>query len=419
MEFKRSHPINIFEHTSKYLALLIFPVLRALFLSGGSFREWFTGAWFDISVVSIILLFGWWGWYWYTYRVDSDGIYIKKGIFLRYKRFIPYTNISIVSVEYPFWLKSIKVARLTADTDGGWSKSSDFKITIKYTEVEPITSNFKKTIINPEAVKRVYLPKNFQIAILSFIASNSLAGVLFLSTFLSGTGSVLGKEFENGIVNKITSITQALSVGLPPIAGTLALVLLGGWLASFFVNLIRHLKLSAVRQSDGLHIKTGVISNYEHVVDIHRINLIEIRQTLSTKIFGIYSTFIHCNGYGKRKNELAVLMPAGRKKEVRKNLKLLLPEINLGTRKCKPHIRYLSRFLIPPLCWIGGVGVAWIIADYIFPNYSQIIFFFGLMIELPCIWFLFVKIASFLHTGIGVSEDVYTFSYTYAYNIKV
>ena len=33
-----------------------------------------------------------------------------------------------------------------------------------------------------------YLPRNFYIAVLSFVASNTLTGVLFISTFISGAG---------------------------------------------------------------------------------------------------------------------------------------------------------------------------------------------------------------------------------------
>ena len=50
-----------------------------------------------------------------------------------------------------------------------------------------------------------------------------------------------------------------------------------------------------------------------------------------------------------------------------------------------------------------------------FPQFRATTLFIGIMAEIPGIWWLFVKILSFLHTGIGKENGVYTFYYTYAY----
>ncbi|MEG2814486.1 MAG: PH domain-containing protein, partial [Oscillospiraceae bacterium] len=183
-------------------------------------------------------------------------------------------------------------------------------------------------------------------------------------------------------------------------------------------NLIRNLKFSATRHSNLLCIKSGLLTKRQWDIATTRINLIELRQNFLTKIFSFYIALIHCNGYGKKKDELSVLIPAGRKTEITQTIKLLLPEIPICESSIRPKIRYLSRFLIPPISWIFGVLIGTIILNYFFPRLYDIIIFIRIMAFIPCFCFLGVKIISYLHTGIGLSNDVYTFRFTYIFTIK-
>lgn len=418
MKFKRSHAINILEHTSKFLVLLVFPIIRALFITNIGFYAWLEGAWFDIFIIMIIVALGFLAWYRYLYCLTDDGIYIKKGIIIVKNRYIPYGKLSVLSIEKPFYLIPLHAVRIHADTDGGLPTTPDFAITIYRSELEGFRQKVTAPIINDGEIKRVYLPKNFYIAILSFIVSNTLTGVLFVSTFISGIGNVLGNEVEEQMKGQLTVIAQKYAFGIPPMAAILAIVILGGWAVSFILNLIRHLRFSVTRQSGSLYIKSGLVTRREYLLTVKRINLIELRQTFFTKLFGFYSAFIHCNGYGKRKDELSILMPAGERYDLQQNVKMLLPEIPICKPTIRPRKKYLSRFLVPPISWVLSVLAGWLLLFYFCPQFSEIVFFIGIMAEIPCVWYLLVKILSYFHTGVGFSEDVYTFNYTYGYRIK-
>lgn len=417
-KYRHSHPINIVEHTTKFLILLLLPLLRTLILGREGFAAWLDGAWFDLTVIGLILLLGFWQWYRYVYRLDPDGISIRRGIFFPKRRFIQYTRLSVVAVEHPYYLIPFFAVRVSADTDGGAPTTPDFQVTIFKSQVEDFLRRVDSPFINRSELKKVYRPKNFYIAVLSFINSNSLTGVIFAATFISGAGKVVGGEFESQVMQQLTSFATVIAAGLPPIAAIVGFVVLGGWLISFLLTLIRHLKFSAARQSGGLTIKSGLITKREYHIAVKRINLIELRQSFITKLFGFYTGFIHSNGYGKRKDELSVLMPAGDGHAIASNLDMLLPEIPLCKTTLRPRLKFLSRFMIPPLSWIGGVSAGWILLNLLFPSFSDVILYIGIMAEIPCFWYLCVKIASFFHTGVGESESAYTFCYTYGYRIK-
>lgn len=421
MKYRHSHPVNIFEHTSRFLILLFFPLVRALltiFLSGGSLYAWLRGAWFDICTVLLIIGLGFIGWFQYVYSLEDEGIGIKKGIFLVKYRFIPFRKLSVLSIERPYYLLPFGAVRVRADTDGGIPNLPDFAITIRKRELPLLVELANAPFVREAEMKRVYLPKNFTIAILSFVASNTLTGVLFVSTFISGAGKVLGDQFESLMMQQLSELFRVLAFGIPPAAAGVAFIILGGWLVSFVMNLVRHLGFSVTRQAGSLHIRSGVVTRREYWLTVRRINLIELHQTLLTKLFGFYSAFIHCNGYGKEKDELSVLMPSAERSELTQNLTLLLPEIPLCKPKIRPRLRYITRFLIPPLAWIGVVSALWLAAFELFHGVGDVILYIGLMAEIPCVWYLLVKIVSYFHTGIGIDGDVYTLSYTYGYRIK-
>lgn len=419
--YSHAHPINILEQTSRFLALLLFPLLRALlaiFLSGGDLYRWLQGAWFDICIVLLILGMGFVGWFRCVYRVEAGGIRVRKGLLVVRYRYLPYRKLSVLSVERPWYLLPVRAVRVRADTDGGTPTLADFDMTIWAKELEPLIRAANAPFRNDSEIKRVYLPKNFYIAVLSFVASNSLTGVLFISTFISGAGKVLGDQVEKLMMQQLTELSRLLAFGIPPAAAALAFVILGGWLVSFLLNLVRHLLFSVTRQGGSLHIRSGLVTRREYWLSARRINLIELQQTLMTKLFGLYAAFIHCNGYGKGKDELSVLMPAVAEEELGRNLELLFPETPLCKPEIHPRMKFITRFLIPPLGWILAVTLLWLAAFRLFRPIEEIILYVGLMAELPCIWYLLVKIVSFFHTGIGVRDEVYTLCYTYAYRIK-
>ncbi len=415
MEYKRPHPLNILENTTKYFYLLLLPLLRGLLFSRNGFYDWLSGAWFDLLIISAILLFAVLRWAFTRYACDRNGIYINRGVLATQKSYLPYRRLTMVYTEYPFYFRPFRVMRLKADTDGGYVHSTDFSVTVGKKEALRIFDLSQGVIRPAEGIKKVYHPRWFYVAILSLITSNTLSGVIFASAFISQSGSILGKEFEERLMDQLTNLARILAFGLPPAAAFVAYVILGGWLISFLMNVLRHIRFHVTRQDNCLEIRTGVITPRSYSIQASHINLIEIRQSLTTKLLGFYTAFIHCSGYGKQKNELSVLIPAADKHEARRNLGILLPEIPLVKRKFRPKLRTLSRFLIPPLTIILCVFALFGLLYLFFPQLRSLTLFIGMMAEIPGVWWLFVKIASYLHTGIGKENGVYTFYYTYAY----
>lgn len=103
MRFKRPHPINIVENTTKYILLLVFPLIRGLLFSHGDFYTWLKGAWFDLLIVALIFAMAVVKWYCIRYNYDETGIYINSGLLITQRCYLPYRKLTMVYTEYPFY----------------------------------------------------------------------------------------------------------------------------------------------------------------------------------------------------------------------------------------------------------------------------------------------------------------------------
>lgn len=430
LKFNRSHPINILEKTSRFLILLTLPLLRAI-ISGviaivqGDisimqwFYDWARGSWFDILTLFTILFLGFFSWFRYVYNLSDDGILIRQGMFCVRYRFISFNKISVITIENTYYLRPFKAAKLSADTDGGGIKQSDFEITMRRKQVEELISLTKNATIHKNALKKTYLPQNFHIAILSFLSSNSLTGVLFVYALVTGASKIFGQEVEELFMEQITHYASFLaSDKMPIMTATLTFMMIVGWFISFSKNLVRHLKFSAIRHGGLINIESGVFTKHQYYIATKRINLVELRQNIPTKAFGLYTTLIHSNGYGKKKDELSVLMPAGSNRDITENLQILVPEIPFTKREIKPKVKYLTRILMPTtVCMLATMYITNKVVD-IFPEFSQFISYLGFMGEVGFALYFTVKVISYFHTGIGVNNKAFTLYYTKGLQIK-
>lgn len=417
----RSHPINILEKTSKFLILLLIPILRTLLFvllsSDESFAKWFKGVWLDLIIVALIIGLGIYNWYLYVFSFDDKYIYLQKGIIFKNEKLINIKKITSLSINTPWYYRPFNIIRLKADTDGGAFNSADFLVTVKYDIALQIANEIKTNTKSQKNMKKYYIPHNLYLAIFSFLTSNSLTGAIYLSASISQIGNFFGKDIQNKIFYEFKKYANALAFGLPPIAVIIAYIILLTWFLSFLLNFFRNIKFCVIRQSDTLEISSKFISKRYFLIKTERINAVITVQSLLTKLFHLSSILIDCTGYGKHKGEIGVLFPCGIIGDLKNNLKMILPQIEFAKRQIKPKLVNLSRFLIPPLTLILVVVGLFLIGLHYVKSFKSTLIILFIIVLLPCIWWLFVKIFSFIYSGIGTNDNTITLYYTFGYQI--
>lgn len=416
---KRMHPINILENISGYFWLLLFPLVRGLFSFRGGILIWLSGVWFDLLILTAILGLAFLRWRLAGYELTENGVRIVNGILIRRDYTVLYSQFASVSLVERFYERPLGVAHIFADSDAGNEWKYDFVLTLPLKSAQEIIRRVKQSpnLKNNEQ-RRSYRSNGFYIATLAFVSSKTVTGVIFTAAFLTQAGKILGREFETEFLQGLTELAKSLAFGIPPAAVFLALVLVLGWVISFIINIAKNYRFRVTRQGNSLQIQSGFFTRYRRQMNVLKVNLVESRQSIITKLFRIHSLFLHCAGYGKKKNELSVLFPAVNEKMVQEIIDNIMPEWRFSKRTVFPKGRTMFRFIIPPI----GVGiligvVTFILAD-LFVWFSDIILFLGGMLELPVLWWMIIRMVSFYHTGLSKDGDVYTLRFSHGFSFR-
>lgn len=434
----RSHKINILHRMSKYFILLLIPLLHALFTAiyhlvsslllmqrPGSLSDFFYQWWFDLSMLVLILLIGVYAWFVFVFSIDERGITVEQGILLRQKSFFPFARVTAMSVEHPWYFRPFGIAYLTVDTNGGNAKQTDFSVWIHADRAGELLEYYH-TLTEQAALPSNHSPSSSpktvgmlkkHILFFSLITSSSLTGVLYLYAILKQTGNFLGEEFSKQLVDRFTWVATFLSFGAPPLLSIVAYTMVISWAISFLFTLLRYLRFSITRTDSMLRIKIGLFSPRRVSIVVKRINFVFLRQSLAARLLGIASVFLHCAGYGKDKKDFSVLIPAGGKTVLSKQLETLLPEFSLAPRSIRPRINDFTRFITVPTMILVGVLVGAFLGFHFTTRFDTIIWIALFVLGIPALLFLLVKIYAFSFSGIGVDDDAVTLYYTKGFQI--
>ncbi len=416
-KYSHQHPLAIIDGFKQYIVLLLVPLVRSLLLFTSDPYNWLRGVWLDVLVLAAMVLAGYLRWLYTGLSVESGEIESCWGLLLPKRRHIPFGNVSSVTVEHTWYLKPVKAVRVRIETDAGNRHAPDVKMLLRLEDAKRLCSCLSAQLIRQPVMVRRYEPRGWYVGILSLITSDSIAGAVFASTLISQSGKLLGQQAEDRLITSLTRLMQLLAFWLPPAAAVIAGVLLGGWLIDFIFNLIRHLGFRAVRRGGELYIRCGIVTLREYLLSAGRVNFLQLRQSILTKIFGYYAGMVSCTGYGKGKNEQSVLLPAVGRDDLRRSLSLILPELRPAANRWRPPLRTLWRTVWPDILLNCVLLICWRAAWRWLPSLRELVLFLGIMMVLPAGWHLLVKLWSFFHNGIGCRQDTFTFRTTKGYRL--
>ncbi|MCD8328035.1 MAG: PH domain-containing protein [Ruminococcus sp.] len=408
----RQHPLTIFNYITRSFWLLLIPLTRSLVAMKFNIAEWLKGAWLDILIVSVIFGFAFLRWFFISFKIEDEYIQTGTGYFGLIKSKIYYKEASSVTCSQGPILRLFRAYKINIDTNSNAALFSKHNITliIKRSEFEKLYGIIRGH--GAGLAKFSYQPKKTQLFIFSFLFSSTISGVVLIATLLYQGSRIVGREIEQQLLLDINNqVAQFVTISLPPITIAIVLVIVVGWLYSFFINLIRHWDFTAVRQGSNIIIQSGIVTRQINIIDINRINFIDTRQSFLMRIFKICSVNINCAGYGKSNEQISVLVPITTNEEMLMSLKILVPKFPRPKLTLRSRILSMLSFLMPPIIIVSLFPVAAYILSWIFPEWESIIMFAMLIFLIPGFWFIVVKFASIFTTGIGFSDDYATLSY--------
>lgn len=147
----------------------------------------------------------------------------------------------------------------------------------------------------------MFKPKWFTIVFFSFVFSNSLSGIVYLSTFLFQSGRIIKDLLETELVEFIklaNGVSAKLALKIPPAAIILGFLVIITWLFSFAANILRYAGFIMKKDKNILKIKMGTLTKRIYHIVPDKINYVDLRQSLIMKLFKTSTVNISCSGYG-------------------------------------------------------------------------------------------------------------------------
>lgn len=407
---KRLHPLQIIPYIGKYLFLLLLPAARGLLAirSPEALYAWVRGAWFDILVLLVIVLFSYFTWRCNTFACDGENLIIKSGLFIKRESRIPLAHITTLSSEAPFYLVPVGARRVFVDTAGGALRSFDFQLLMRSRDAEALLSlRLQKPTVQERGV---YRPKWRYLVFLSVVVSSTLTGVLFVATAFNQAGKILGREFQQLLLSELETLAGVVEF-IPRTAALIALIVLIGWGITFLRNLLHYVGFSVTRYNTFLYIRTGLFIRRQYTCPVKGINYLDYRQSVLSNILRLNVVFIQCIGYGKRKNDKAVLVPAASRTTTDRTVKKLLWEFSRKPVQVRPAFGALWRYTRWQLLACALLVPAVMIFSHFFPFWAELIRLGGAVCVFPLVWRLVLALFERAATGIAAGDDCLTLCY--------
>ena len=403
------HPLKILKYSAKNIWLLIFPLLRGIYtyhFDKNWFYSWVRGAWFDIAVLGAIIVFGLVRWFFSRIDFTNNELVHRDGVFVRVNTYIPFKNISSVTVERPLYMVPVRAMRFRCDTRAGIFKTVDLKLLVSNKTKKAIMERMID-INEQQKIEGIPQPTTLSVLLFSVFFSSGFSGTVYLATFFLKGGDIaydIISRSLNIITAETAKITEKLVLKIPTAAIFIGVFFIASWFVSFLVNLFRYGKFSIECDKHCMKVGYGILDRKEYRIKNSHINYTDLRQNLIMKLFGAVAVNISCAGYGSSKNRLPVLLPVKHEKSLGKNLQVIGIYSGVRNDYCAQPAGIGSYLMIPLL--VAALIVPshdWIAR--LFPRFAELSFFVAVMFEIPAVWFIIVKFVALLTSGVALYDD--------------
>lgn len=321
----------------------------------------------------------------YRLSKTADGrfhtIGVRQGIFVRRTLHISAEDAASVEIERTPLLWLFGGRRILVST-AGLRRRADARL---YVSAEQADALFCLKHRHYD-----YRAPRWPVLVMSLTGSNAAVGLLTVAPVLRQSGRVLGEQVTQNVVGMVG---QLIDLGLPSALRTAGNVLIIGWGVSAARNFFRYVGFRAFRDTTHLHLSSGLFTHRDVLIDRDKITALELRQTLTMRIFSLYTAIVTAAGYGRDIGTRPVLIPAARPHDLGACLDRLLPGFPIYDCLLRPVRQSRWRYIAAPLVLFGIGGVLWFLGAWWHGP--------ALLWAVFSLWWLLVRSFGFARAGFG------------------
>lgn len=412
----RCHPSIIVEKTCGVITALFFIFITSLddvkeIVRRGLSSENLLIAGGVFAVLTLILIYNIIVWAKTFITIEGNTIVIQRNTINSKVNTFGIKNISNVNLEQNIFERIIGTYKIKIDTDSlSTANSTDIEIVLS----KKNAYDFKNKVIslmNSEKLKATQVDESnmsdIEIENESYLEDENIEYDIVYSVndvlkHCFYNLSIFGFIFNLAMVCfvvfisiKIDGSEGFVAVGLIAITSCISIL-------KFFIgDLFKYYKFSIKRDKDKLYISYGLFRLKKFTVPIDRINALNIKQSAISRIFKRYQSDIVTIGVGDNDAEGSQILLSSNKQDFIKNMKILLPELNLEEdfkleRESKNH------HIIKIVNIIIGMSIFSLILVAIYMINTRVPWIIYLLVDL----FIFLILVSFTYLSY-ITRGVY------------
>lgn len=381
------HPLFIYYRTRRWLWILLIPLFRI---------AWMPGSWSDILAASVrdllpvaaFLLYTIAKWHHTRYQISPHPA-ICQAFPFRQEIALSPNHIALIATEATPLMRICGCHRVQISTVGR-RRGAD--------AVWYLAGRYPH---RPDIGAEGYHANLVLIAVMALSGSNAAIGAITLVPLIRKAASILGNRFPEDLYS-VTA--RFVSLGLPPILEGAANLLFFGWCFSVISSIWRSYSFRVYRHGSHLQILSGAFTHRRLELNTSHIAALLLRQTLFTKLPGLYTATITCAGYGRETGVRPVLIPAATRKNLCRALDQLLPGFPLAPVSVRPSIRSLPRYILPPMGMLAAAFTLYLFSDVITVIPMLLVLLIG-------IWWFLIRLIGFFYSGFGITDRAIVMRY--------
>ncbi|MBQ7288943.1 MAG: PH domain-containing protein [Clostridia bacterium] len=394
----KPHRLLILTYLYPYLTLLIYPAIRGLlnYHETGVLTRLIIGEVLaSLLAVGIAVL---------KYKLCSitlaeEKIVICKGLFYRTRTAIPAEKIVLVTSENNPFYALFGVVNLKVYTDAGVKGGADICIPMHKKNAAMIMNGFDAATADLR-----YASGFWKVLLMAAATSSAATGLLIAAPIINQAGSIIGETLNRLLIEKVLQISKQMPREIPRIAGIISLILLVGYGVALLNGLLKNIGFRVYKKDSVINIRAGILPRRSIVFDLQTMHAVVSQQNWFMRLLGHYSVKISVGGYGEKRRESPVFLPAVTKPEMKRVLSAFVPELPKKSVAFTPPPITLLRFLTPPLLIFALILPVRALLTGLFPKFADVIEFFAVVAAVIDLLFAVCQLVRFKHSGFSLQN---------------
>lgn len=399
----RAHPIMIVNLIKPFLFVLVFPLLKGVvqYFTKGEITGVLT---LELIAFAVITLFAALRCSSFRLICGESTVTIKIGIILRCKSVISISKLSSVQTVQNPADAVFRAVTYRINTEAGPKGSADFEFKLSLKDSREVSRRLFGDK-NPTAVKFSV----FKVAVMAATTSSAVTGMIIGVPIINKAGKLLGLAIDKMLYDEINNVSEKVVTYFPPIVNTITLIFLLAYAVSFFYSLFKYINFKLYLEKDKLEVRSGFFVRSRTSFKKESVKDVIIDQTPLMRVFKRYAMKVSVGGYGNSKSESAVIVPSGRRGEIKRQFSIYFPFLEPDGKllHAKRDNRTKNRFLYFPKLYFIIILVLSTVLSLIFKSFNRLILFLTVVICCVIFYYAYLCIFEFRFGKLKMGKNVY------------